>query len=76
MYENDVIIVPALSVDRNGNRLGYGGGYYDRFLSGFHGSLAAVAFSQFVINSVPHGIFDLKADVIITEGGITAVVKN
>ena len=71
-----VCFIPAVLVDRSGYRIGYGGGYYDRFLSGFHGSLAAVAFSQFVINSVPHGIFDLKADVIITEGGITAVVKN
>lgn len=68
-------LVPAVAVDRRGYRIGYGGGYYDRFLSVFRGSLAAVTFSCLVTDALPHGKYDLKTDVIITEGGILTVDK-
>ena len=66
--------VPAVLVDGQGYRVGYGGGYYDRFLSVYNGASAAVVYSDFIIQSVPHGKYDKKADMIITEGGITGIV--
>ena len=71
-----VCFIPAVAADRRGYRIGYGGGYYDRFLTGFHGTLAAVTFSEFLLDNVPHGKFDLQADFTVTEGGILTVVKN
>ena len=71
-----VCFIPAVAADKNGYRLGYGGGYYDRFLSVFHGTAAAVAFSEFLLDNVPHGKYDLQADFTVTEGGILTVVKN
>ena len=66
--------VPAVAVDGQGYRVGYGGGYYDRFLSVYNGASAAVVYSDFIIQSVPHGKYDKKADMIITEGGIIRIV--
>lgn len=71
-----VCFIPAVAADRLGYRVGYGGGYYDRFLSGFGGALAAVTFSELVYDRVPHGRYDLRADVIITERGVVTVDKN
>ena len=71
-----VCFIPAVVTDKNGYRIGYGGGYYDRFLSGYNGVSATVVYSDFIVPSVPHGKFDASADMIITEGGITRIVKN
>ena len=71
-----VCFIPAVAADKNGYRIGYGGGYYDRFLSGFHGTAAVVAFSDFLFDKVPRGQYDKQADFAVTEGGILTVVKN
>lgn len=69
---NVVCIVPGIVYDRKGYRIGYGGGYYDRYLSSFGGTKVGVAYSDFIANSVPHGRFDLAVDVLMTERGIYA----
>ena len=63
-------IIPAVISDKAGYRIGYGGGYYDRFLNKFGGAAATAVYSGFVKDAVPHGKYDKKADMIITEGGI------
>ena len=62
-------IVPALAFDREGYRLGYGGGYYDRFLCDFRGTSVGVAYSEFICDKLPRGRFDINADIIISERG-------
>ena len=74
--ENILMIMPGVAFDEKGNRIGYGGGYYDRFLSKYKGTAAAVTFSAFLFDCVPHGKYDLQADFTVTEGGILTVVKN
>lgn len=65
-----ICFVPALLFDREGYRLGYGKGYYDRFLNHFSGSYVGLVYSDFIIDFVPRGRFDLSIKVQITEKGV------
>ncbi len=69
---NVVCIVPAVVFDKKGYRIGYGGGYYDRYLSSFRGTKVGMAYRDFIVNSVPHGRFDLTVDVMMSERGLYA----
>ena len=60
-------IVPAFSYDWSGFRLGYGKGYYDRFLSRFEGNIIGICYSNCVQKSLPHGRFDRPVEVLVTE---------
>lgn len=66
---NALCLVPALAFDKKGARLGYGAGYYDRFLCDFKGISLGVAYSDFICDSLPCGRFDMKTNDIITERG-------
>lgn len=68
----DVVVAPGVAFDRAGGRVGYGGGYYDRFLRGLSGRpfVVAVAFSLQVVEEVPTGHIDLPVDAIVTEHGV------
>ena len=63
-------IVPALSYDFYGYRLGYGGGYYERFLSCFNGHAVGAMYSDFISKKLPHDENDIKISTLITEGGV------
>jgi len=66
---SDVCILPCLAVTRDGFRLGYGGGYYDLFLSDHKVIKVAAVYSDFVLppDSFQYDSFDIPADIIITE---------
>jgi 5-formyltetrahydrofolate cyclo-ligase len=66
-----VCIVPCLSYDSSGYRMGYGKGYYDRFLPSFEGTKIGLCYSEFKADNLPKGKYDVKLDVIITEKGVT-----
>lgn len=68
----DLLIVPGVAFDRKGNRLGYGGGYYDRFFERLRPGtpLVALAFNLQVIPVVPVEKWDRPVDLILTETGI------
>lgn len=68
--EPAVCIVPAIVYDTKGYRLGYGKGYYDRYLGTFAGSKVGMIYSSLVIDSLPRGRYDLSVDFIVTERGI------
>ncbi len=63
---NSLCIVPALLCDRSGLRLGYGRGYYDRYLSEFPGSSVIICYSDFV-GEVPAEPHDIRADMVVTD---------
>ena len=65
--EIDVILVPALAFDREGYRLGYGGGYYDKFLESFSGRAIGLAFSDCITDKLPREAFDKPVDEVVTE---------
>ena len=58
-------VVPALAFDRSGARLGYGGGYYDRFLDGFSGYAVGLAYPQCMADELPHEDFDCRVNEVI-----------
>ena len=70
--ELDVIVVPGVAFDRAGNRLGFGAGYYDRFLPRTRADVAAVAigFALQVVPEVPAGRTDRRVDAIVTEAEV------
>lgn len=64
-----LIIMPGLAFDKQGNRLGYGGGYYDKFLSNnkINVKKIALAYDFQILDKVPSEEHDIKVDSIITE---------
>lgn len=74
--EHVICVLPAIVYDEMGYRLGYGKGYYDRFLSGFRGAKAGLIYSEYILENIPHGKFDLKSDFVITEKGVISFAKN
>ena len=67
--EKTLCIVPALAYDVNKNRLGYGGGFYDRYLENFGGITVGLCRSDFLFESLPREKFDLPVNIVITEKG-------
>ncbi len=65
--ENDVIIVPCLSVDKNGYRIGYGKGYYDRFLKGFHGVSICPCYEELLTDKLPTDENDISINFLVTQ---------
>ncbi|MBW2992053.1 5-formyltetrahydrofolate cyclo-ligase [Candidatus Woesearchaeota archaeon] len=64
----DIIIVPGVAFDENCSRIGFGKGYYDRFLEKYKNTLKiALAFEEQIINNIPKEPHDKKVDMIITE---------
>lgn len=70
LQNNVICIIPAVVYDKKGYRIGYGGGYYDRYLSSFKGTKVGVEYHEYIVGTVPHGRFDLAVDVLISEKGI------
>ncbi len=65
-----VCFIPGLVYDRRGYRLGYGKGFYDRYLSAFHGCRIGVVYSDYIIPEVPKGRFDIRCDILLTEKNV------
>ena len=67
----DLVLLPALAVDRAGHRLGRGGGYYDRWLPDpAPGRLIAVVYDGEVLDEVPHEPHDRRVDAALTPSGL------
>lgn len=73
--EKALILVPGLAFDRNGIRLGYGGGYYDRFIPRFQQHLmkAGICYEDELLETLPHGSHDQRMDVIVTDKNLFEV---
>lgn len=65
--EIDLVLLPGVAFDPSGGRLGYGGGYYDRFLLACPAPRVALAFSLQIVEAVPREPHDLRADVVVTD---------
>ena len=67
--QNALCLLPGLATDKEGFRLGYGGGFYDRFLPRFAGSLIFPVYAQFVLDTLPSEAHDQRIPHIVTEKG-------
>lgn len=63
----DIAVIPGISFSKSGDRLGFGKGYYDRFLSEFCGTKEGVCYDFQVLDEIPASEHDVKMDIIITE---------
>jgi len=63
----DIILIPGLAFDHNLSRIGYGGGFYDRFLADTKALKVAVAYDFQVREEIPTEDHDIKMDFIVTE---------
>jgi 5-formyltetrahydrofolate cyclo-ligase len=67
----DMIIAPGLAFTLRGERLGYGGGFYDRFMGCNEGSIrCALSYDQFILTELPVKEHDIPVDYVITESGV------
>lgn len=71
--EIDLVIVPGVGFDYNGNRLGHGKGYYDRFLQKTTAKTIGLAFECQIVENIPTDKNDIAVDMIITEKRIINV---
>jgi 5-formyltetrahydrofolate cyclo-ligase len=67
--EIDLVVTPAIGFDREGNRLGRGGSYYDRFFSDekFKASKCGFAFAEQVVDWIPVDSTDIPVDFLVTD---------
>ena len=71
--EKSVCIVPGLSYDKDGYRLGFGKGFYDRFLSVFSGKSVGLCYDECVCEKTVRDKFDKSVSVLITETEIKTI---
>ncbi len=71
--EIDLVAVPAVAFDRKGYRVGYGGGYYDRFLASMNVPTIGLIFSCQLVLEVPTDKYDLPVQGIVTEKEFIAI---
>lgn len=64
----DLVVVPGLAFDRRGGRVGFGAGFYDRFLAGLDATTIGLAFSLQIMERLPVEPHDVPVDWVVTEG--------
>ncbi|MGH7495480.1 MAG: 5-formyltetrahydrofolate cyclo-ligase [bacterium] len=68
----DLVLVPGLAFDRQGHRLGYGAGHYDRFLAKINAPKIGLAFAAQIVESIPAAPHDRPVDFVMTENEVLA----
>lgn len=71
----ELALVPGLAFDRLGRRLGYGGGYFDRFLCAFTGASLGVVFQALLLDRLPCGEHDVPVGWVVTEAGLSRAAR-
>ncbi len=72
--KNDLIIVPCLSVDKENYRIGYGKGYYDKFLKNFSGISVCPCYKEMLIDKLPTDKYDIKINILVTQELLEEVI--
>jgi 5-formyltetrahydrofolate cyclo-ligase len=74
----DLIVAPALAIDRQGNRLGRGGGFYDRFLCrpGVRACVCALVHHEQLVGELPHVAHDMPVDMAVTDQEVLRFARS
>jgi 5-formyltetrahydrofolate cyclo-ligase len=70
VFESSLCVVPGLAYDLQGYRLGFGKGYFDRFLSDNNISTIGICYEECIFPEIPRGRYDKSVDMIITESRV------
>ncbi|MBI2079565.1 5-formyltetrahydrofolate cyclo-ligase, partial [Candidatus Micrarchaeota archaeon] len=68
--EPDLILIPGLAFDKHLHRLGYGKGYYDKYLKSSKAFKIGVGFEFQIVEKIPNDEHDVKLDLVLSEGKI------
>lgn len=76
LNDTDLVIIPGAGFDAAGNRIGYGGGYYDRLLAELKGNVPVVApaYEEQIVDSIPAEPHDVRVSVIVTDRRVIRLV--
>ena len=66
-FSSGLCVVPGLCFDLEGYRVGFGKGYYDRFLNSFGGITAGICYSKYTVKQLPRGAHDRNTGILVTE---------
>ncbi len=66
----DLVVVPGLAFDRRGHRIGWGGGYYDRFLAQVQAVKIGLCYDALVLDRIPGEPHDVPVDMVVAETAI------
>ncbi len=76
-FKDSICILPGLAFDMAGFRLGYGGGYYDRFLSQkYTGTTVGISYSECCITAIRHGRYDIGCNLLVTDLFLKRMAKQ
>lgn len=75
-FSEGLCIVPGFCFDYKGYRLGYGYGYYDRFLQHFGGITLGICYSNCITPQLPHGKFDKHVDILLNDKYIKEIKRE
>ncbi|MCR5655773.1 MAG: 5-formyltetrahydrofolate cyclo-ligase [Lachnospiraceae bacterium] len=73
---NVTVLFPGLAFDLNGNRIGYGAGYYDHFMPQIKGTAVGYCFDEQIIDRVPIAKYDYRMDYLVTDQEIIRIRKK
>ncbi len=69
-------VAPCLCCDMQGYRLGFGKGYYDRFLQNFEGNICTLCYSDSIIPQMEHNEFDIPVNAVVTDKFLRHIIDN
>lgn len=72
-FSDSICVVPAIAYDKNGYRLGYGKGYYDRFLKNNALISVGVCYNELIEDNLPRDEYDIPVNYVITQSGLIVV---
>ncbi len=71
----EIVLVPTVGITKNGVRLGYGYGYYDRFLASINAKTISLTYLKQIVKSIPFSEKDVKIDWVVTEEKVIETSK-
>ena len=63
----DLVVVPGIAFDRRGHRIGFGGGFYDRFLADVQAVKAGLCYDDLVLQEIPNEPHDIPMDIVVAQ---------